>query len=217
MERPVLVICLTGHRSPSVAVTLRKLGFKSVYHLTWGLVYLILLGGGGKKEGPLSFARAQGSSPKRDQELKGISIGYGTLMALMLIVAPLEWVLRPGSLSVGRMALGAGAAAAGLAVATLSYKALGKNFRVFAAPKKNGKLITSGVYSKVRHPMYTGAILMMGGWVLLFGSLWCAPLWLAFSILYLVKSVKEERILAGHYPEYEEYRKRTWKFLPYIY
>ncbi len=115
------------------------------------------------------------------------------------------------------MALGAVAAAAGLAVATLSYKALGKNFRVFAAPKKDGKLNTTGVYSKVRHPMYTGAILMMGGWVLLFGSLWSVPLWVAFSALYFIKSIKEERILANHFAEYEEYRKRTWKFLPYIY
>jgi protein-S-isoprenylcysteine O-methyltransferase Ste14 len=65
--------------------------------------------------------------------------------------------------------------------------------------------------------MYTGAILMMGGWVLFFGSLWSAPLWLAFSILYWVKSVKEERILNDRFPEYGEYRKRTWAFLPYIY
>jgi protein-S-isoprenylcysteine O-methyltransferase Ste14/rhodanese-related sulfurtransferase len=216
-ERPVLIICLTGHRSPSVAVTLRKLGFKNVYHLTWGLLYLLLLERNGKREGPFSFEKSHGNPSKRDEDLKGISIGYGTLMALMLIVAPLEWVLRPGSLSGVRMALGAAVAAAGLAVATLSYKALGKNFRVYAAPKRDGKLITSGVYSNVRHPMYTGAILMMGGWVLFFGSLWGAPLWLAFSILYIVKSIKEERILANHFPEYGEYRKKTWKFLPYLY
>jgi protein-S-isoprenylcysteine O-methyltransferase Ste14 len=112
---------------------------------------------------------------------------------------------------------GAGIALAGLAVATLSYRALGKNFRVYAVPKQSGTLITSGVYSKVRHPMYTGAILMMGGWVLMFGSLWSVPLWLAFSLLYVVKSIKEERILAAHFPEYGKYRKKTWKFLPFIY
>ena len=216
-ERPVLIICLTGHRSPSVAVTLRKLGFKSVYHLTWGLLYLLLLERDGNRKGPFSFEKPHGNPSKRDEDLKGISIGYGTLGALMLIVAPLEWVLRPNHLSGVQMAAGAVTAMAGLAVATLSYRALGKNFRVYAAPRRNGRLITSGVYSKVRHPMYTGAILMMGGWVLFFGSLWGVPLWLAFSILYIVKSIKEERILADHFPEYGEYRKRTWKFLPYIY
>ena len=93
-ERPVLIICLTGHRSPSVAVTLRKLGFKSVYHLTWGLLYLLLLERDGKREGPYSFEKPHGNPSKRDEDLKGISIGYGTLGALMLIVAPLEWALR---------------------------------------------------------------------------------------------------------------------------
>jgi protein-S-isoprenylcysteine O-methyltransferase Ste14/rhodanese-related sulfurtransferase len=216
-ELPVLIICLTGHRSPSVAVTLQKLGFKSVYHLTWGLLYLLLLERDGKKEGPFSFEKSHGNLSKRDEELKGISIGYGTLGALMLIVAPLELIIRKVHMSGVQMVFGALIGLSGLTVATLSYRALGKNFRVYAAPKRNGKLITSGVYSKVRHPMYTGAILMMGGWILFFGSLWGASLWLAFSILYIIKSIKEERILAAHFPEYGGYRKRTWKFLPYIY
>jgi len=216
-DHPILVICLSGHRSPSVAVTLHKLGFRSVYHLTWGLLYLILLNRGGSGEGPFSFEKSHGNAARRDDELKGISIGYGTLGALMLILAPLEWVLRPGHGSAVQTLAGAGIALAGLAVARLSYRALGKNFRVYAVPKQNGTLITSGVYSKVRHPMYTGAILMMGGWVLMFGSLWSVPLWLAFSLLYVVKSVKEERILTDHFPEYGKYRKKTWKFLPFIY
>ena len=52
-DHPILMICLTGHRSPSVAVTLRKLGFGSVYHLTWGLLYLILLEQRRKRRRPL--------------------------------------------------------------------------------------------------------------------------------------------------------------------
>jgi protein-S-isoprenylcysteine O-methyltransferase Ste14 len=216
-ERPVLIICLTGHRSPSVAVTLRKLGFKSVYHLTWGLVYLLLLERDGKREGPFSFEKSHGNPSKRDEELKGISIGYLTLAAVMFIAAPLENIWRQVHLSGVQKTFGAMIGLIGLMLVVLSYRALGKNFRVFAAPRRNGKLITSGLYSKVRHPMYTGAILMMGGWVLFFGSLWSAPLWLAFSILYLVKSVKEERILNDRFSEYGEYRKITWAFLPYIY
>ncbi len=216
-DQPVLIICLTGHRSPSVAVTLRKLGFKSVYHLTWGLLYLILLEGDGKREGPFSFEKPQGNPVRRGEDLKGISIGYITLAAIMLIAAPLENVWRQVHLSGFQKTLGAVIGLFGLTLVVLSYRALGKNFRVYAAPRRNGKLITSGLYSKMRHPMYTGAILMMGGWVLFFGSLWSVPLWLAFSILYFVKSVKEERILNGRFPEYGEYRKRTWAFLPYIY
>ncbi len=36
-DRPLAIICLTGHRSPIVAYALKKKGFKQVYNLTWGM------------------------------------------------------------------------------------------------------------------------------------------------------------------------------------
>ncbi len=41
-DTPVLVICLSGHRSPAVAAVLKRLGFESVYNLNWGMVYLMM-------------------------------------------------------------------------------------------------------------------------------------------------------------------------------
>jgi rhodanese-related sulfurtransferase len=37
-DKPVVVICMTGHRSPLVAYRLKKRGFKRVYNLTWGML-----------------------------------------------------------------------------------------------------------------------------------------------------------------------------------
>jgi rhodanese-related sulfurtransferase len=37
-SQEVVVICLTGHRSPLAAFALQKRGYTRVYHLTWGLV-----------------------------------------------------------------------------------------------------------------------------------------------------------------------------------
>ncbi len=37
-EQSVVVICMTGHRSPLVAYALKKRGFKRVYNLTWGML-----------------------------------------------------------------------------------------------------------------------------------------------------------------------------------
>ena len=37
-EDPVIIICMSGHRSPPVAYRLKKQGFKKVYNLTWGMV-----------------------------------------------------------------------------------------------------------------------------------------------------------------------------------
>jgi rhodanese-related sulfurtransferase len=43
-EKPIIVICMTGHRSPLVAYRLKKSGFKQVYNLTWGMLAWKLLG-----------------------------------------------------------------------------------------------------------------------------------------------------------------------------
>ena len=54
-DQPVVVICMTGHRSPLVAYALKKRGFKQVYNLTWGMlgwqIYKVLAGlaGGGQR------------------------------------------------------------------------------------------------------------------------------------------------------------------------
>ena len=62
-----------------------------------------------------------------------------------------------------------------------SYTTLGKNFTFhLAAPDK---LVTTGIYSYVQHPSYTGLILLLvGNWFLLFspeGGVWCG-VWLPF-------------------------------------
>jgi rhodanese-related sulfurtransferase len=38
VDEPVIVICMTGHRSPLVAYQLKKRGYKQVYNLTWGML-----------------------------------------------------------------------------------------------------------------------------------------------------------------------------------
>jgi rhodanese-related sulfurtransferase len=43
-EEPVIVICMTGHRSPLVAYRLKKKGFRKVYNLTWGMLAWKLFG-----------------------------------------------------------------------------------------------------------------------------------------------------------------------------
>lgn len=43
-EKSVVVICMTGHRSPLVAYRLKKQGFSNVYNLTWGMLAWKLFG-----------------------------------------------------------------------------------------------------------------------------------------------------------------------------
>lgn len=43
-DDPLVIICMTGHRSPPVAYRLKKRGYKKVYNLTWGMLGWKLLG-----------------------------------------------------------------------------------------------------------------------------------------------------------------------------
>jgi len=216
IERPVLVTCLSGHRSPAVAVYLRKLGFKQVYNLHWGLIYLMLLERKKRGSGSFSLTRPHRDPQRRGEDLRHISMGYLALQFCILVIAPVEhWIRQPHVSNVQKLT-GLMVGLGGLLLGWLSFHALGRNFRIFAAPRRSGTLVTTGVYSRVRHPMYVAAILIFAGYWLFFSSIISIPLWLAFSVLYVIKSIREERILADHYPQYEYYMRRTWRFVPYI-
>ncbi|MFP4630301.1 MAG: rhodanese-like domain-containing protein [Desulfohalobiaceae bacterium] len=44
-DQPLLVVCMTGHRSPLAAKRLQRLGYTRVYNLAWGVLGWKLLGG----------------------------------------------------------------------------------------------------------------------------------------------------------------------------
>lgn len=216
-NRPILVTCLSGHRSPPVAVMLRRLGFENVYNLNWGLLYLILLQRGKSGSGVFDLTRPNRSTAERGKDYKGISYGYIASALIILILAPVEAGLAgrlPGAV---QKAFGVLLGGSGILVAWLAFKALGRNFRVFAAPRRSGTLIETGVYSKVRHPMYTAVIVGFAGYVIYWGSLWSVPFWMALTTLYVIKAVKEEQGLMQRYPHYREYISRTKRFVPHLF
>jgi protein-S-isoprenylcysteine O-methyltransferase Ste14 len=195
---------------------MRKLGFKTVYNLNWGILYLILIERGRKSEGPFALTRPHRDPDRRGQDHRLIAQAYVALLLLTLVGAPLEKLLVGHTLPLVQTLAGASLTLAGLTLAILSFRALGRNFRIYAAPRRSGTLVTTGIYSQIRHPMYTGVIVALGGYVLLLGSRFFVPVWFAVTLLYLIKAVKEERILAEKFPQYESYRRRTWRFLPYV-
>jgi protein-S-isoprenylcysteine O-methyltransferase Ste14 len=108
-----------------------------------------------------------------------------------------------------------------LAAAFLMFRAFHDN--TFASPlvrvqtERKQRVVSTGVYGFVRHPMYLGAILMFVGAPLLLGSAiglaWAAVMTglLAFRI------VGEERVLTGELEGYAEYRRRVrFRLLPFV-
>ena len=82
---------------------------------------------------------------------------------------------------------------------------------------KGHKLIDTGSYAIVRHPMYTGFLLMFLGVPFLLGSWYTLIPAILFAILILTRIKFEEEMLIEGLPGYEEYKKRVkYKIIPKI-
>jgi protein-S-isoprenylcysteine O-methyltransferase Ste14 len=72
-----------------------------------------------------------------------------------------------------------------------------------------GDLITNGIYSKIRHPMYLGFILWLIGMPLYSGGLVSFVLCVIFILNVLFWRYLEEIELEMRFPAYKEYKKKT--------
>ena len=72
-----------------------------------------------------------------------------------------------------------------------------------------GDLITHGIYSKIRHPMYLGFILWLVGMPLIYGGLYSFVLCIVFTANVLFWRHLEEIELEDRFPGYREYKKGT--------
>lgn len=92
-----------------------------------------------------------------------------------------------------------------------------QNISPFPYPGKNSKLVKSGIYSKLRHPIYTSAILLFTGYTLFWSAYFTLLLCGALVILFIKKLKFEEKYLKEKFEEYENYSKNTYKIFPFIY
>lgn len=93
----------------------------------------------------------------------------------------------------------------------------------FAAPvvkiqdERGQKVITTGPYGYVRHPMYAGAIVYFAGTALLLGSWWGLAAVLAFIMLLAIRTFIEEKTLRTGLQGYDDYAARVrYKLIPMV-
>ncbi|MEK6222375.1 MAG: isoprenylcysteine carboxylmethyltransferase family protein [Chloroflexota bacterium] len=79
-------------------------------------------------------------------------------------------------------------------------------------------LVDSGLYAHIRHPLYTGGILMMVFMPLALGSLWGVPLALLAGLMIVIRIKYEEDMLLKGMPGYADYQQRVkYKLIPGLY
>jgi protein-S-isoprenylcysteine O-methyltransferase Ste14 len=99
----------------------------------------------------------------------------------------------------------------GSAASMLVLWRLGKSFSIMPEARK---LVTNGPYAYARHPLYAAEIVTLIGMTIQYQQPWALVMGGAVIALQVTRSLYEERVLAQAFPEYEEYRARTRRFIP---
>lgn len=137
----------------------------------------------------------------------------GAQFVFLLLLGFLPW----GALwdrGVPTLVLGLALVALGVGVALAAGAGLGRTLTPSPIPKADGVLVTTGVYGLVRHPIYSGLLVLGLGLVVIGASVLHLIAWIALLSVLMAKARFEERMLADQYPDYAAYAARVGRLVP---
>lgn len=102
----------------------------------------------------------------------------------------------------------------GTILATLIILRLGKSFSILPESRR---LVTTGPYALVRHPLYLAEAVVTLGVMINFLSVWAVLVVAAQFALQITRMHYEEKTLRETFPEYDDYARKTPRLLPGIY
>jgi protein-S-isoprenylcysteine O-methyltransferase Ste14 len=151
--------------------------------------------------------------------------GEGWVIAQLALIGILVLVGLPGLTALwpsdlpGWLAFAAGVLALLLAGWTevRAFRDLGRSLTPLPRPRDDAELVESGIYARLRHPIYAGLILAALGWSALTRSLPAFAVAILLALVLDAKSRREEAWLVERYPSYPAYRLRSKRFLPGVY
>jgi protein-S-isoprenylcysteine O-methyltransferase Ste14 len=213
--------------APLLAVALALLGIKTLpaNPLGW---FLLLIGMGFVTAliivlavRPQRFWESPIGGTTAQEEQGDRSFWFFTLgMIAVFYLSPMEYIEQSASLPQNTLMSfsGVGLVTLGIMLFVWARRALGKNYSGHLSVKTGQTLVQSGPYRLIRHPAYSGYLLMALGISLGYSSL----AGLASFVFVLLPSLayrisKEENLLSQYYGEaYRQYKLRTKRLIPWI-
>lgn len=205
-------------------------------YLAWVSLLILTYGGG-----LATYARTAGSMPAY-AFASGIAMRLATLVFLVLAAGAVLARLRPSAkarglgprlaalfgsflvysfvlfprreLSVAAETVSTLVILIGTAGAAYVLTQLGRSFSIMAEARR---LVTTGMYRFVRHPLYLAEELAVVGVAMQFWSVGTALILLAQIAFQLIRMRNEEAVLEAAFPEYARYRERTARLIPFLY
>jgi protein-S-isoprenylcysteine O-methyltransferase Ste14 len=84
--------------------------------------------------------------------------------------------------------------------------------------QKNQKVVDTGLYGVVRHPMYMSTIWLFLSIPMVLGSIWAVVCFLPYIVIIAVRIVNEEKVLEAGLEGYSDYKKRVkYRLIPQRY
>lgn len=90
------------------------------------------------------------------------------------------------------------------------------HFNIVPDPMPDIKLVTTGPYSQIRHPMYASILLFFLPFVLSDFSLLSVGLYINLFFVLFIKLSYEEYLLCQQLPDYPNYQQQTKRLIPFI-
>ncbi|WP_430331537.1 methyltransferase family protein [Rhodococcus sp. ACT016] len=108
-------------------------------------------------------------------------------------------------------------AATGQALRLRAVDQLGESFSFRLQTATGQRVVDTGLYRRIRHPSYTGALVCAFGFTVAYTN-WVSPLTvLALAAAYVIRIPHEERVLVqGLGEEYRQYMQRTKRLIPFV-
>lgn len=157
---------------------------------------------------------AVGPAAEKDPRQKLIMSVASVCFILALVIPGIDRRLHWSELPVWPALLGEAGVLAGYAIIVATV--LENSYAAATVRVEEGQpIISTGLYALVRHPMYSGALLMLGLTPLALGSAWGLLLIVPTVGALAWRLLDEERILRRDLPGYEDYCRRVrFRLLP---
>jgi protein-S-isoprenylcysteine O-methyltransferase Ste14 len=132
----------------------------------------------------------------------------GTFMSVLLVQLP------PRDLSVSFHVISTLLIFCGVGFSIYAVLKLGRSLSMLPEARR---LVTSGPYSVIRHPLYVSEAVALFGLTLQYLSPWALALFVLQCIFQLARMHNEEIVLSRAFPEYRDYAARTARLVPGLY
>ncbi len=142
----------------------------------------------------------------------GLFVSFAAVMVLSALDHRFGWSPVPTAVSLaGDVLVVLGLGIGSLVVVQNSYAAA--NITV----EEDQKVVSTGQYGLVRHPMYLGALIMLVGFPLALGSYWGLVVLIPIAIVFVVRVIDEEKALNQELAGYPDYTQQVhYRLVPYV-